>query len=222
VSEWSSCVAGNIVQVDVFGRRGTAPGMSPWHEEALPPIELAVKAALRTRYGRRLERAGIIWTYACRDIRGSSGHSEHSHPIALDVNPPRNPLRDDGLMICDFTTFGYDDGRAFVFAFLNNGFSWGATWSRSKREAERALKNIGKKIRSGRVDPMHFEYEGAPVRYERTVGYLVQWIGRRGPQKRVVRSLARARHMVRRINREYESAERARWEKVVELDMRPA
>lgn len=75
-----------------------------------------------------------LQTYNKRRIRGSSSWSMHSGPLAIDVNPRNNP---------------YGSHKTNIPArvreiFKRYGFAWGGDWSHS--------------------DPMHFEYQGKPVK----------------------------------------------------------
>lgn len=149
-----------LVEAWLFGRRVRLA------RAAIPALKWAELRARRTRYGRWLaerDQAEVpIWTYAYRPIRGSSGpvspdnHSEHVHGHTIDLDPPRNPMREDGVLVCDFARFGVRDGTRFLAAFLP-AFRWGGTWSTSRLEARRALRRVGERIRDGRVDPMHLE-----------------------------------------------------------------
>ncbi len=156
------------MNVHLFG------AVSTWHEAGVYPLKYAELLALRTKYGQFLARRrregnlSDVQTYACRPIRGSSdGYSFHSWPRALDIRPPENSLRDDGLLECDFRRFGLLDGVRFVSAFFAAGFDWGATWDDTDPETHdekvrlvrRDLLRVGKVIRSGRVDAMHFELD---------------------------------------------------------------
>ena len=160
-----ACAAANRVSIRAFGRTET------WHRAGIGHLKYAELLALRTRYGRELAELGgselanapyFIQTYACRDVRGGDAPSNHSWPRAVDVKPWQNPMRDDGVLITDFTKFGLIDGFRFVSAWLAAGFTWGSTWSASPPLARWALARVGKKIRDGRVDPMHFEREPEP------------------------------------------------------------
>ncbi len=136
---------------------------------------------MTTKYGQEVRRSGIVWTYACREVRGGSTHSEHSHPIALDINPPANPLKDDGVLRTDFGRFGIEDGVGFVNAFKEAGFRWGGDWSTDPSNTERVLRSNERKVRDGRVDPMHFEYVGPPARGGRPLlrrGDRGEWVGK--------------------------------------------
>lgn len=155
------CDTSQHVRVRLFGQTET------WHRAGVEAVKFAELLALRTRYGRFLVERKDPWdfqTYACRPIRGSqTGYSLHSWPRATDIRPAQNPLRDDGVLITDFDRFGYEDGVAFVEAWLRAGFRWGGTWSTDPKAARKALRNNGKKVFDGRVDTMHFEIATDPV-----------------------------------------------------------
>lgn len=194
--------------------------MSPFHEDATAAVRAAVRAALATSYGAQVAKSGIVWTYACREIRGGSSHSEHAHPIAVDVNPPQNPLRDDGVLICDFTRFSLADGVEFVNAFKRAGFVWGGDWNKDPRTTRATLERR-RKI-DGRRDPMHFQYAGPPVEEVRRRRYVLRWrtaSGERG--RRVFLSLARMLRFLRRKHRLFERAQRVAWEQKVTLEVTP-
>jgi hypothetical protein len=159
------CQDSNRVSIRAFGRTET------WHRAGIGHLKYAELLALRTRYGRSLlelaSRASdsapyVIQTYACRNVRGGETPSNHSWPRAVDVKPWANPMRDDGVLVTDFTRFGFLDGLRFVSAWLAAGFEWGSTWSGERPLARWALTRVGRKIRDGRVDPMHFEREADP------------------------------------------------------------
>lgn len=157
---WSKCNTADHERVAALGQTVR------WHKDALLPFLAAIALARKTEYGKWLMSRKDVWdvqTYACRSIRGSDGHSEHSHPVALDVRPGSNPLRDDGVLVTDFDKFGIDDGVAFVNAFLACGFRSGITYYTDATKTRGYLKQNGKKIRKGRVDPMHFEFAHDPA-----------------------------------------------------------
>lgn len=161
-ASWGTpCDSSALRTIRLFGQRET------WHVNGIEAVKYAELLANRTRYAlllrNRLEPADFQ-TYACRPIRGTSDtYSLHSWPRATDIRPSWNPMREDGVLLTDFDRFGYNDGIEFIDAFLKAGFRWGATWSHSKADAISALRRKGQKIRDGRVDPMHFELDAAPV-----------------------------------------------------------
>ena len=159
------CDASNLVAIRAFGRTET------WHRRGIGHLKYAELLALRSRYGRELAELAsgrseqapyVIQTYACREVRGGTTTSNHSWPRAVDVKPWANPMRDDGVLETDYTKFGRLDGLRFVSAWLAAGFVWGSTWSGERPLARWALWRVGRKIRDGRVDPMHFEREADP------------------------------------------------------------
>ena len=156
------CQSHAQVRLRLFG------GEDTWHREGVEAVKYAELLALRTRYGRLLagrSEPTDFQTYACRPIRGTEGtYSLHSWPRAVDIRPSANPMRDDGVLITDFTRFGLADGQAFVRAFLGAGFRWGGTWSHDPAVADRALARNGQKVLAGRCDTMHFELDRDPVR----------------------------------------------------------
>ena len=60
----------------------------------------------------------------------SGAPSAHQWPIAVDINPERNPMTGPSVLTTDMP-------RAFVDCFTREGFGWGGNWRSSK-------------------DPMHF------------------------------------------------------------------
>lgn len=176
------CNDASRVTIRLFGADAT------WHIRGVGQVKLAELAALRTKYGQFLARRraeghlGDVQTYACRPIRGASAttYSLHSWPRAVDVRPSDNPMRDDGVLITDFTRFGLLDGVRFVSAFLWAGFDWGTTWDDTDnldgpegvRLVRRHLLRRGQRVRDGRVDPMHFELDEEPWSDERVLRAL--------------------------------------------------
>ncbi len=151
------CDESNLVTIQLFGLRKT------WHRAGVGHVKYAELLALRTRYGASLGRSTWdVQTYNCREVRGGTTTSNHSWPRAVDIRPSANPMRDDGVLVTDYTRHGLVDGLRFVSAWLSAGFRWGATWSGERPLARWALLRVGKKIRDGRVDPMHFEREAPP------------------------------------------------------------
>jgi len=168
-SEWSRCQTADHVKVAALGQTVR------WHKDCILPFRAAIKLASRTEYGKWLLGRKELWdvqTYACREVRGGSGHSEHSHPVALDVRPGSNPMRDDGILITDYDRFGLDDGEAFVNAFIWCGFRSGIAYYTIPEKTRSYLAQNGKKIRDGRVDPMHFEFAHDKQWIEKNRDYL--------------------------------------------------
>ena len=168
--------------IRLFGRPKT------WHRAGIGHVKYAELLALRTRYGAELlglSRGArgpyVVQTYACRDVRGGSVPSNHSWPRAVDVKPWANPMREDGVLETDYTRHGRLDGLRFVSAWLSAGFVWGSTWSASRPLARWALLRVGRRIRSGRVDPMHFEREADPRESRRYWERRVRRYGLRHP-----------------------------------------
>ena len=156
------CQSRDRVTIRLFGSREV------WHRLGVGQVKFAELLALRTKYGQFLRQrqaegnTSDVQTYACRDIRGSTTtYSNHSWPRAVDIQPSLNPMRDDGVLECNFTNYGFVDGFRFVSSFIAASFDWGANWITEDQRAERIsrwdLRRIGKKIRDGRVDAMHFE-----------------------------------------------------------------
>jgi len=77
--------------------------------------------------------AGWCWGWAWRDIRGSTGLSNHASGTAIDVNAPRHPLGATGT----FTTSQRDSIHA-ILAEAGGVVRWGGDYT-------------------GRKDEMHFE-----------------------------------------------------------------
>lgn len=156
------CQTNAHVRIRLFG------GTETWHREGVEAVKYAELLALRTNYGRFLAKRAEptdFQTFACRPIRGTENtYSLHSWPRAADIRPSENPMREDGVLITDFTRFSLADGQSFVRAFLAAGFRWGGTWSHDPATADRALARNGEKVLAGRCDTMHFELDGEPVR----------------------------------------------------------
>lgn len=160
-SAWSKCNTSDHLKVAALGQTVR------WHKDCMLPFRAAVKLARKTEYGKWLLGRKELWdvqTYACRDIRGSDGHSEHSHPVAVDIRPSANPMRDDGILTTDFDKFGLEDGVAFVNAWLRCGFSSGIAYYTDPSLTRGYLAKNGQRIRpkGRRVDPMHFQFAHGP------------------------------------------------------------
>jgi hypothetical protein len=212
MSDFTTCENAKKATVSVFGRAGTAPGNCPYHVAGVIPLENAIRKALKTRYGQVLTKTGIIWTYACRDVRGGDDHSEHSHPLAADFNPPTNPLRDDGEFICDFDRFGAEDGAAFVNAFTSEGFKWGGNgYSTAKIDADFFRKARANNTRR-RVDCMHFEWDGPVVQKAQVRRYV------KAAPRRAWNRVRRTVHLSSPTNRRLLRIARAEWEQKVEKE----
>ena len=150
----------------------------PFAEPAIGLVKLTELELLRvSEYARWIsdhKAPAEIQVFACRAISGTDApvtihdHSEHSHGHTIDIRPPWNPMNDSGIFHSDFDDHGGNkDGIAFVNCWKAAGWRWGATWDRSKGSTRRAFANEGHQIRSGRVDPMHFELELTPAQARR-------------------------------------------------------
>ncbi len=145
------------------------------HPLALPAFRLVELRALRTEYGTALAEGRLdpapTGAFNCRNRRPYpekpvtwSQHSEHSHGVAIDVNYDDNRLRTDGVLMSDFDRFGVEDGCDWLRCWLSPPeglpvlFRWGGGWTTDEQQACTLLAHHnGDKIRTGTVDPMHFE-----------------------------------------------------------------
>jgi len=94
--------------------------------------------------------AGWCWGWAWRDIRGSTGLSNHASGTAIDVNAPRHPLGSVGT----FTTGQAASIRA-ILAEVGGTVRWGGDYS-------------------GRRDEMHFEIVASAATVALVAGRLNQ------------------------------------------------
>lgn len=155
------CELDNRITIRLFG------AAKVWHRAGVGYVKYAELLAMRTRYGRflakRLANGHLldVQTYSCRTVRGGSDWSMHAWPRAVDIRPEENPMSDSGVLRTDFDLFGLVDGVRWLMAWSLAGFKWGAIWARISGpiEARHLLKENGRTIRDGRVDPMHFEIE---------------------------------------------------------------
>lgn len=101
------------------------------HKEVAPIFEAFLKEIVGRGYGLD---AGILddWSYACRDIRGSSTPSEHSRGTAIDINAVTNPM--GSVLRTDMPYW-------VPLVAKKYGLRWGGTYTR-------------------RPDAMHFEFLG--------------------------------------------------------------
>ncbi len=143
----------------------------------VPCLRVVELRARRSEYGAWLSRgAGTVGGYNCRNRRPYperpvtwARHSEHAHGTAIDVNAPANPFSEDGVLRTDFARFGLEDGRDWLAAWLTAPeglpvfFRWGGTWTTDLEAACVALRHVGERVRSGTVDPMHFELALTPA-----------------------------------------------------------
>jgi len=171
-SEWPLCPEARAA---AFGRHEIQVAA-----RVVPCLRLVEARAWRSEYGRRLlEGQGTIAAYACRNRRPYpetpvtwARHSEHAHGTAVDVNAASNPFRSDGVLTSDFARFGLEDGRDWLAAWLEPPpglpvlFRWGGTWGTDLELAVVALRHEGERVRSGTVDPMHFELALSPAEVE--------------------------------------------------------
>lgn len=141
----------------------------------VPCLRVVELRAWRSEYGARLLREGMIGAYNCRNRRPYperpvtwARHSEHAHGTAVDVNWATNSYRSDGVLDSDFARFGLEDGREWLAAWLEPPpglpvfFRWGGTWGTDLEAAVIALRHEGERVRSGSIDPMHFELALTP------------------------------------------------------------
>jgi hypothetical protein len=119
---------------DTYVRSVTFMGqVKAWHKWAVLPLKV-VEAEIKAK------NITYAWTdlqtYNNRNIAGTKVKSMHAWPLAIDINPAKNPYRKDNKLITDIP---YE----IVTIFENNGFKWGGHFKTIK-------------------DPMHFEYIGVP------------------------------------------------------------
>lgn len=149
------------------------------HELAVPAFRVVALRAERTEYGlwlQRTESATPTGAFNYRNRRPYpespvtlSWHSEHAHGVAADVNYDDNPFRTDGVLATDFDRFGYDDGVDWLTCWLEPPdhlplfFRWGGGWTTDLHQAAVNLRHNGERIRTGSVDPMHFELALTPA-----------------------------------------------------------
>ncbi len=164
-SQWQICGHTSDVST-VAGHRTWAFGA----EAALQATMTRVKAG--SQYGAhlvelQLKFGNFIQTYACRDQRGSTSHSEHSHPVAFDVWPGANPLVSSGVLVTNYDLFGGTDGERFLHSIMdplpgvNRGiWQWGGgLYSADIDVAIGCFRRRGQKISSSHTDAMHFELD---------------------------------------------------------------
>ncbi|HLG01445.1 MAG TPA: M15 family metallopeptidase [Acidimicrobiia bacterium] len=118
------CERADNVAVEVFGA-----SLNFKAKAANQLLRAAIRAYDVGYVVRRIE------SYNCRKKTSGRGWSAHSWPVAVDVNPDRNPYRSDGALRTDMPA-------EFVAAFKTEGFGWGGDW--------RSVK-----------DPMHFSLDPA-------------------------------------------------------------
>lgn len=174
---WPLCPA--TTELDWLGRTIRV------HPLAAPAFRLVELRALRTQYGWALATGGLepapTGAYVCRNRRPYpeqpvtwERHSEHAHGVAADVNYDDNRLRADGVLDSDFARFGTEDGEDWLRCWLEPPeglpvlFRWGGGWVTDPEQACLLLtRHNGERIRSGTVDPMHFELALTPAECKR-------------------------------------------------------
>ncbi|MFJ1764053.1 M15 family metallopeptidase [Amycolatopsis sp. NPDC088138] len=92
------------------------------------------------------------WGYAYRDIRGSTGLSNHASGTALDLNAPKHPLGTNPSS--NFTT-GQISTIHTIVAQTEGCIRWGGDYT-------------------GRKDPMHFEINASEARCAAVLAKLTQ------------------------------------------------
>lgn len=131
-------IVSSLVEWTVPGADGATVKV---HERALPAFQ-QVAANLASQAGAgRIYQVTNQFGWAYRSIAGTSRASQHLFGNAIDINPPQNPLRRDGVLITNMPSW-------FVGAWIDAGFCWGGSWVGSK-------------------DPQHFSWMGPTV----TTGY---------------------------------------------------
>jgi hypothetical protein len=164
-SQWHLC-SYTIDVTTVAGHRTWASGAG----EALQATIARIKTG--SQYGAnlvnlQLRYGNFIQTYACRDQRGSSSHSEHSHPVAFDAWPGANPLSNSGVLYTNFDLYGGTDGEKFLHSIMDplpgvgrGIWQWGGgLYSADVDTAIACFRRRGQKITSGHTDAMHFELD---------------------------------------------------------------
>jgi D-alanyl-D-alanine carboxypeptidase/Putative peptidoglycan binding domain len=66
-----------------------------------------------------------IESYNCRKTTGGGAWSAHSWPVAVDINPDKNPFSKQGHLVTNMP-------REFVDCFRTEGFGWGGDWTKPK------------------------------------------------------------------------------------------
>jgi len=139
-------------------------------EEALQATLLRIKTG--SLYGAHLIELQIkyrnfIQCAACRSQRGSSSHSEHSHPVAIDCWPGANPLSNNGVLVTNFDLYGGSDGEKFLHSIMDplpgvgrGLWQWGGgLYSADIDTAIACFRRRGQKITNSHTDAMHFELD---------------------------------------------------------------
>jgi hypothetical protein len=103
----------------------------PINEEISQLVALLIDETERRGYD---VKDGQSWGFACRAIRGTSVPSNHSWGLAVDINAPSNPYREE--FVSDMPTW-------LPTLWWEYGFFWGG-WYQSIK------------------DPMHFEFLASP------------------------------------------------------------
>lgn len=113
------------------------------HPEVAPIFESFLKEIVRLGYS--LDE-GILddWSYACRQIRGSTSVSEHARGTAIDINAVHNPM--GSTLRTDMPPFVAAVAKA-------HGLRWGGTYT-------------------SRPDAMHFEWMGTIAEAREMVAHL--------------------------------------------------
>jgi hypothetical protein len=114
----------------------------PWeHRDDVPVEVFGTTIAFAPRGANQLLRAALraydvdyrvhrIESYNCRLTTGGHSRSAHSWPVAVDINPDKNPFSSTAQLKTDIP-------KKFVDCFKKEGFGWGGDWHSVK-------------------DPMHF------------------------------------------------------------------
>lgn len=123
---WPKCQQDRLVRV----RRDDGLDI-PVHEAIAQLVTLMIDETERRGYDVKV---GQTWGFACRAIRGTNVPSNHSWGLAVDINAPSNPYREE---------FRSDMPPWMPRLWWSYGFFWGG-WYRSIK------------------DPMHYEFLGAP------------------------------------------------------------
>ena len=97
---------------------------------------------------------GQTWGFACRAIKGTSVPSNHSWGLAVDINAPSNPYREE---------FVSDMPPWMPMLWWSYGFFWGG-WYQSIK------------------DPMHYEFLGTPEGARANTQRATQELGKGEPK----------------------------------------
>lgn len=110
-----------------------------WHKWAVIPLMNVEKQLIAEGFNKKYHWEDLQ-TWNKRMIAGTNTPSNHSWPVAIDINPKYNTMRYDNKLVTDIP-------YRVVEIFKRYGFKWGGEYKTVK-------------------DAMHFEYLGEPVKEE--------------------------------------------------------